>query len=160
MATRYELDPKAALFPNTAAMPALVRTTGTDFALAFDGASNESAAWQFTAPSGLTGTLYVDLFMATTGTTGDVDWDVSVQAVTPADALNILTTTSYATVNSTDNTAVPGSAGYLFMVTVTLTNADSMAAGDRVRLLVTRDAASDVSALDVYLLGGVFRDSA
>lgn len=98
--------------------------------------------------------------MATAGTTGDVDWDVSVQAVTPADALNILTTTSYDTANSTDNTSVPGTAGYLFKVTVTLTNADSMAAGDRVRLLVTRDAVSDVSTLDVVLLGGVFRDSA
>lgn len=160
MATRYELDPKAAHFPNAAAMPALSRSTAGDFALAFDAAANESAAWSFTAPNGLTGALFVDLHLATTATAGDVDWDVQVQAVTAADALNVLTTTSYATVNSTDNTVVPASAGTLFTVTVALVNTDSMAAGDRVRLLVTRDAASDTAAADVYLLGGAFRDSA
>ncbi len=159
MTTRAWLDPLAASFPNSA-YPQLL-TVNQRPALAFDASTNETCYWTFRAPQGVTGTLTViiDLIMAS-ATTGDTDWDVAVEAVTSGDAVDLDATTSFDAVNSTDNTVVPGTAGYMQQIAVTLTNNDSLAAGDLVRISLTRDAVSDTAAGDAYVLGAEFRDAA
>src|SRR4030065_2666940 len=152
MTTRACLDPLAASFPS-ANFPQLL-TINQRPALAFDGAANDTAYWTLVAPQGVTGTLTVilSLIMAS-AITGDTDWDVAVEAFSSGDAVDLDATTSFDTVNRTDNTAVPGTAGYLQQITVTLTNSDALAAAGLVRISITRDALSDTATGGADLLG-------
>ena len=129
----------------------------TRHVVTFDASSNEDAI--FTVPSFPSfqsdAILKVKLHcIMASATSGDVDLDVAVEAVTAADSVDLDAATSFDTANSTDNTTVPGTAGHLFDVTVTLTNKDSVAAGDYVRIKLTRDASSDTATGDLRVLGG------
>lgn len=127
--------------------------------LSYDATTNETAEWTHKMPA-FTGALTaVVSYIMATATSGDVDIDVSIEAVTDADTTDLDAGDSFDTVNSTDNTTVPGTAGYMDEVSVTLTNADSIAAGDYFRLRVTRDAASDTAAGDLHLLAVELRDA-
>jgi hypothetical protein len=163
MATRADLTPNSAEFPNTTNFPGLSTVNGRPV-LWFDGATDEECAWSFVAPVGLTGALTLVLYLvAASATTGTCRFQVQVEAVTPADALDLDASSSYDTANSNGGT-VAGTAGYLFSIAVTLTNADSMAAGDYVRILVHRDAdgtsGTDDVTTDIGLLHAEFRDAA
>ena len=78
-------------------------------------------------------------YIMATATSGTVEWEVAVEAVTDADALDLDTASGWDTVN-TGTATVPATAGYLDVITVTLTNKDSVAAGDMVRISLSRDA--------------------
>jgi len=159
MATRLIFTPQSAEFPSTNFAP-LSRVNARPV-LAYDAATNESAQWTAVAPQGLTGALTaVITYMMASATSGDTDWDVSLEAVSDGDATDLDAGDSFATVNSTDNTAVPATAGYIDQVSVTLTNNDSLTAADYFRLRVTRDAASDTATGDAYLLSCELRDAA
>ena len=99
------------------------------------------------------GTLTAKLHFISGATANEIVWEVYVEAVTEADATDLDSATGFDSVNTTTET-VPGTAGYLGICDVTLTNKDSVAAGDYVRVRVTRDAnnASDTFAADAYLL--------
>lgn len=157
---RKDWGPADALM-SAEAFPDRVQQTSALWGLAFDAAAAEYVLLGFHAPSGMTGTLYLDIDWATTATSGNVVWVAYVQAVTPADAQNVLTTWGPGAVNTT-TTAAAASAGYLTRTTITLTNTDGMAAGDQVWLLVGRDGASgsDTCAADAVVFGFTFRDSA
>jgi hypothetical protein len=162
MATRAVLLPLASEPPPTGA--AEVRRTpsiGRPI-VAYDAAIGEGARWTFLATQGLTApyTLRVLGIMAS-ATSGTVVLGAAIEAVTPADALDLDAGESFDAVNSQVSGAVPGTAGYLFLTTITLTNADSIAAGDYVRLEILRDAthASDTAAGDFYLLAAELRDA-
>lgn len=159
MATRAWLDPLAASFP-ASAFPQLL-TVNQRPALAFDAATNETAYWTLVVPQGITGTMTVIIsLMMASAITGDTDWDVAVEAISSGDAVDLDATTSFDVVNSTDNTVVPGTAGYMQQITVTLTNNDALAAADLIRISLTRDAVSDTASGDAYVLGAEFRDAA
>jgi len=159
MATRAFLGPLAAEYP-ASNFPQLL-TVNQRPVLGFDASTNETCYWTIVAPQGLTGTVtfIITVFMAS-ATTGDTDWDVAVEAVSSGDATDLDATTSFDTVNSTDNTTVPGTAGYMQQITVTLTNKDSVAAADYLRLSLTRDAVSDTATGDAYVAGCELRDAA
>lgn len=159
MASRFVLNPTSAEYPATN-YPALTLVNRRP-TLAFDAATNETAYWTSVVPQGWTGTItaYIYYVMAS-ATSGDTDWDVAVEAITDADAVDLDATTSFDTVNSTDNTTVPGTAGYMDVITVTLTNADSAAAADYIRFSLTRDAVSDTATGDAYVLAVEIRDAA
>lgn len=146
---------------SSAAFPDRVQSASAIWGLAFDKDSDEYVMLSMQAPSGITGTLYLDIDWATTATTGAVKWDVYVQAVTPDDAQNVLTSWGPGSVN-TATTTVPGTAGYMKRSTVTLSNTDSLAAGDQVWLLAGRNgsAGGDTCAADAIVFGFTFRDSA
>lgn len=135
--------------------------------LAFDAAAQESSltpAIQLPAAYTGSGTLKADIhYMMASATSGTVNFEVSVEAFTEADAVDLDAGTSFDSVNSGSET-VPGTAGYLSVMTITLTNKDSVAAGDYVRLKVDRDgddAGSDDSATgDAYVLLVVLREEA
>lgn len=161
MATRAVLTPESAHFPSTN-FPALSLINQRPVLL-FDASTAETAYWTAVAPQGLSGTqtLVISYLMAS-ATTGGIAFDVAVEAVTSGDALDLDATTSFDTANTATDAAVPGTAGYMEQVSVTLTNADSMAAADYVRISITRAVANaaDTATGDLGLLVAEWRDSA
>jgi hypothetical protein len=159
MATRAIFTPYSAEFPATN-FPELGLINRRPV-LGYDATTNETCYWTTAVPQGITGTMtFIISIMMASAITGNTDWDVAVEAVTSGDATDLDAGTSFDTVNSTDNTTVPGTAGYMQQITVTLTNNDSLAAADYVRFSLTRDAVSDTAAGDAYFLGAEFRDAA
>jgi len=159
MASRFVFNPNSAEYPSNN-FPALTLVNRRP-ALAFDASTNETAYWTSVVPQGWTGTItaYIYYVMAS-ATSGDTDWDVAIEAVTDADGTDLDAMTSFDTINSTDNTTVPGTAGYMDVISVTLTNNDSSAAGDYIRFSLTRDASSDTASGDAYVLAMEIRDGA
>jgi hypothetical protein len=98
-------------------------------------------------------TLTAKIGYITGATANEVIWEVYVEAVTPADAVDLDSATSFDSVNTTTDT-VPATAGHLKVASVTLTNKDSVAAGDMVRILLRRDSdhANDDAAASAYVL--------
>jgi hypothetical protein len=130
--------------------------------LAYDASTQETAYWTVVAPQGWTGTGTAVLSLIGAGaSTNATYWEVAIEAVTSADATDLDAGTSFATVN-TANTAMPATAGHMVQVSVTLTNDDSVAVADYLRISVARDAdnGSDNYASDAYLLAVEIRDAA
>jgi hypothetical protein len=119
--------------------------------LDFDDATDESAVFVSIIPeaaslgSGLKIRLH---WMATTATSGDVVWDVSLERMTTD-----LDSDSFDTIAS-GTAAANGTSGILTVTEITLTTIDSVTAGDGYRLKVTRDAnnASDTMTGDAELV--------
>lgn len=156
--TRAVLTPLSAEFPSSAF--AALMTVNARPVLAFDASTDETAHWTFIAPQGMTGTLTAVLtLIGAAASTNSTYWDVSVEAVTAADATD-LDSDSFDSINS-GNTAMGATQGYMVQLSITLTNADSIAAGDYVRVKVTRDAnnGSDNFAADAYLLAVEIREA-
>ncbi|NQT86943.1 hypothetical protein HQ560_09275, partial [bacterium] len=101
------------------------------------------------------GTLKATLFLfAASDATNGCVFDLFVEAVTAGDTLDLEAATSWDSVNSSGDIDLSGStAGDLVTATVTLTNKDSVAAGDLVRFGVRRDTdhANDDAVGDIYL---------
>ena len=160
MSTRAVFTPLSAEFTATNFPQLLVVNERP--VLGFDAATKETAYWTLAAPAGLTGTMTAVLsLIGNAAGTNSTYWEVSVEAVTTADAVALQSTTSFDTVN-TGNVAMPTTQGHMVQLSVTLTNQDSIAAADYVRIRVARDAAnaSDNFAADAYLLALELRDTA
>ena len=147
--TRYALTPESAHFPSTN-FPALSAVNGRPV-LAFDTTTAETCYWTIVAPQGLSGALsaIIHVFGNAAGT-NTVIFGVSVEAITPGDATDLDSATSFDTVNTSGAVAIPATQGHQTSVSVTLTNADSAAAGDYVRISLARDI-SDTFAADAYV---------
>lgn len=161
MATRFVLSPLSAEFP-ASNFPQL-QLINRRPVISFDAATDETAYWTGVAPQGWTGTVTaVITYMMASATTGNVIFQVALEAVTDGDATDLDATTSFDTANTSATTAVPGTAGYIDQISVTLTNADSIAAGDYFRLSLNRDAdnASDSATGDAHVLAVELRDGA
>jgi hypothetical protein len=163
MATRFVGTPYSAEFPATN-FPQLTLSNRRPV-LAFDASTDETCYWTFIAPQGLTGaiTLVVTYAMAS-ATSGTVGLQAQLEAITDGDSTDTDAATSFDTVNNSASTTVPGTAGYIDQISITLTNADSMAAADYVRLSLNRDAdgsaITDSATGDLYLLAAELRDAA
>ena len=162
MATsRMLLTPFSAEIPSSA-FPGL-NTVNARPVLAFDASAQETAYWTLIAPQGLTGALScVITYMMASATSGNIEFEVAVEAITDADATDLDATTSFDTVNASGAITVPGTAGYIDQVSVTLTNADSVAAGDLLRISISRDAddgTNDTATGDLYLLMAELREA-
>jgi hypothetical protein len=159
VSTRAILVPYSAEFPTSNA-PALLQGGQLRPYLAFDAAVQETCYWTFVAPAGLTTPLTAVIhFRMASATTGTVQFDVALEAITPGDALDLDAASSFATANSSSLQAVPATAGYLGTLTITLSNNDSIAAGDLVRLRLARNMA-DTAAGDCQVLAVELRDAA
>ncbi len=162
MATRFVFDALSAEYP--ASNPAAFTLAARRPVLAFDAATAEAVYFSGVVPQGWTGTVTAYLyFMMASATSGKVDFTVSVEAVTPGDALDLDAADSFDTANTITAPTVPGTAGYMASVACTLTNHDSSAAGDYIRFAVTRDATdatNDTATGDAYLLKFEVRDAA
>ena len=122
--------------------------------LAFDDSTNESAVAAAILPIEYlgTGTLKAKLFFySASANSGDAGWNVQVEAVTPGDTLDLESASSFDIANN-GTQALSGVAGNLTDITISLTNKDSCAAGDLIRLAIQRDAdSSDTASGDLYL---------
>ena len=130
---------------------ATLDTRNSILVLDFDAATDESAVFVGVIPeaaslgSGLKIRLH---WMATSATSGNCIWDVSLERMTTD-----LDTDSFAAIASA-TTATSGTSGILTVTEITLTTIDSVTAGDGYRLKVTRDAnnASDTMTGDAELV--------
>jgi hypothetical protein len=162
MATRFVLTPNSAEFP-ASNFPQLLLVNRRP-ALAFDAATAETCYWTAIVPQGWTGTItaYIHYIMAS-ATSGKVDFTVAVEAVSDGDATDLDAGTSIDTANAITAPTVPGTAGYLDVITCTLTNNDSSAAADYLRIVLVRDATdgtNDTASGDCYVLAVEIRDGA
>lgn len=125
--------------------PARIDAAELNWRLLFDAATSQSAQWQFLMPQSYGASLTIRLhFSMNTVQAGtlSVVWRAYIAAITPGDAVDI-NAKSFASANSATKTlAVNQPAGYLIEQTITMTNADSLAAGDTVMLKIDRDAAN------------------
>jgi len=101
------------------------------------------------------GTLKADIHYFTDGGTGNLDWEVCVEATTPdVDLLNMEAASGWDSANAFTD-AVAGVQPYPRVATVTLANKDGVAAGDIVRFGIRRDAddgTNDTVVGDVRLM--------
>lgn len=163
MATRAVFLPYSAEFPSTN-FPQLTLSNRRPV-LAFDASTDETAYWTGVAPQGLTGSITLVLTIAmASATSGTVGIQAQLEAITDADATDTDATTSFDSVNNSASTTVPGTAGYIKQISITMTNADSIAAADYFRLSINRDAdgsaITDSATGDMYLLAAELRDAA
>lgn len=150
--TIFEGGPLSAEFPSSN-FPALTPVNGR-VALAFDASTDEACYWSFICPQGGIGTTLscVVYYAMASATSGAVYWQAALEAVTPGDSLDLDASTSFDTANSGNGT-VPGTAGYMQSISITMTNKDSIAAGDLCWLKLNRDAdhASDTATGDALV---------
>lgn len=161
------LNPGAAILPDNSASnlaPAFqrVKSSGTAPAvyflqLAYDAAQLEWAAWQFRVPADYASALALKvIFKMTSATTGNVIVIGRLAAFTPGTDTVDFDAKVFDAANTSAATAVPATtAGKLGEISITMTNADSVAAGDYAVLYVARDGASgsDTAAGDLELVG-------
>lgn len=163
MATRDVFSPFGAEFPS-ANFPELTIDAQRRPILRFDASTDEAAYWTSIAPQGLTGTVTAEILAyMLSGTSGSVRFQVAVEAVTPADAVDLDSADSFDSDNSA-GASVPATQGHLFVVSVTLTNKDGIAASDYFRVRVRRDAdgtsGTDDATGDCCVLAIELRDAA
>lgn len=163
MATRAIFTPFAAEFP-ASNFPQLLLSNRRP-ALAFDASTDETCYWTGIAPQGLTGalTLVITYAMASAAS-GTVGFQAALEAISDGDATDTDAITSFDSVNNSASTTVPGTAGYIDQISITMTNADSLAAADYYRLSLNRDAdgsaITDSATGDAYVLAVELRDAA
>lgn len=122
--------------------------------LRYDDTTNENAVASCLMPQHYAGggvTVYLHYSM-TSATTGDVDWDVAFERI--GDQQLDIDADSFASVQSVDDTTVPGTSGFVDVVSVAFTDGaamDSVAAGEAFRIKITRDATSDTASGDAEL---------
>lgn len=162
MASRATLTPgNASAGPSTnrAAFTTIHATEMVDVGK-FDPTTGEAFIWDTVVPAGWTGPGYLEIFWGSDGTTNTVGWLVSIHAVTPGDSVDFDTTITYDTANTGTAATVPGTSTYMKSTVVTLTNFNSGAAGDLLRIKAERDVANDTSASDAVFFRAELRDSA
>jgi hypothetical protein len=158
MATRFVFGP-AENEVRWSDVPVIDAVQGRPVASAPDVVGTEWG-WTAIAPQDLTLPATLVVHGIATGT-GNLKLRALVEAVTPGDALNLIVGSGYAAVNESVVT-VPATAGYLFTVTISLTNDDGMEPGDLLRIQLTRFPTDSLDTLagTFYPLALEFRDSA
>lgn len=117
--------------------------------LAFDKDTDEGRIWNFTMPRDYAGTLTVSGTYYTTATSGTLVFSAQLAAISDGDTS--VTAKVFASANTMGAQTVPGSAGTEEAFTITMTNADSVAANDRCMLILFRDVSEDTAAADILL---------
>lgn len=146
------LVPGANDFP--ASNPATLDALNGVSVLDFDATTDEAAIWTFIMPQAYAaGTLTALIFFTmSSATSGNVVLQAAIEAIADGEAAGA---DSFDTVNNSGQVAVPGAAGTLEVASITLTNKDSVNAGERVRIKINRDAdstsATDDAAGDLEL---------
>lgn len=161
MATvRHQFLPGEAQFLGSE-FPQYKKVNGSNFpvdGLYFDdgGSSTaEAAFWRFLADAYASGNVTLDLYWyADTASSGDVVWDAQLSAITPETDTQDIETDGLATENTVTDSHLGTTAQRIHKATITLSNLDSLAAGDLCHLRIARDAdnASDTLSGDVVLV--------
>lgn len=108
----------------------------------FDASTDEHIYWTFIMPNNFSSAPVLKVYYkCTSATSGTAHFDAALMALTDGDATDA-DADSHSTTNSGSAT-VPGTAGHIDVISITLTNADSVAAGDWVQLVLLRDISAD-----------------
>lgn len=159
MATVYlGITPEEAAFPTTN-FPALTRVQGTNFpvtGLAYDAATAESAYFDFLAVNYGSGNLTLDIdWYADAASSGAVVWGAQLAAITPDTDSQDVETKAFATAQTVTDTHLGTTGQRVHRASLTISNLDSIADGDRLWLRLYRDAAAggDTMTGDAILIG-------
>ena len=159
MATGTIILPILAAIPDPTNPPAVAFASGTNRPyLAFDGSSViEACVWTFRMPADYSSgpTLKIQWSGSSSTTTSHTAvWGCEVMAMT-ADTDGAMDSDSYDTINTVSDDILGTTAKRIQEASLTLTNADSLAAGDYVALKFRRDAdnGSDDLNEDAWLWG-------
>jgi hypothetical protein len=158
------LTPGAAVLPDGSASnaaPAMQRVKSSAAAptpyflqLAFDPTTEEQVCWQLRMPADYASAPVLKVqYKMVSATSGGVAFEARIAAVSDGDAQDV-DAKVFAAAN-VGTATVPGTAGHLDEVSITLTNADSVAAGDFVVVYLNRDPAhaSDTATGDCEVIG-------
>ena len=134
----------AAQFLSTAFPAAVKNGTNTPvYGLAYDAASDEAAFWLFRAVNYGSGNLTITVdWYADTATFGDVIWGAQLAAITPDTDTQDGETKSLATANTVTDTHLGTTGQRLHRASITVSNLDSIAAGDDVWIRIYRNASA------------------
>lgn len=115
----------------------------------------------FHAPTPLTTPLtLIVTYRMTSATANNVKFRAALEAITDGDSTDTDAASSFDTDNDTGDVTVPGTAGFIDQLSLTLTNNDSVAAGDLCRLRLTRLTPSGTAASgDMEILAVELRDN-
>lgn len=114
----------------------------------FDDTTDEHIMFNFLMPDNYASAPVVDVYYkCASATANDVCFAAAIAATTPDDAADV-DAKAFDTANTNTDT-VPGTAGHEAVVSITMTNADSVAANDDVVLVVFRDVSGDGVTGDV-----------
>ncbi|MFI7630255.1 hypothetical protein [Microbispora rosea] len=157
MATvRQVLLPEAAQYLSSS-FPAFDKVNGTNFPVArllYDPSADEAAYWHLEALAYGSGNITVDIdWYAVNATSGVVRWGVALAAITPETDTTDAETKALATEQTVDDTHLGTTSRRIMRATLTLSNLDSIAAGDEAWLRVRRigSATADTLANDAAL---------
>lgn len=147
-----QFPPENAVFP-AATFAQYLTIYGTNFpygVLAFDAGLDEAAHWVCEATSYLSGNPSFSIkWYADTASTGDVVWEVTIAAITPNTDSGDIETKALATIQKATDSHLGTTGQRLHEITISITNLDSLAAGDvvfiRVRRLGSTDAADTMT---------------
>lgn len=130
--------------------------------LAFDAAADEAAFFRVDVSKYASGNPSLDVdWYADTASTGDVVWEVALAAVTPNTDTQDVEAKALAAAQTVTDSHLGTTGQRLHRASVTVTNLDSVAAGDEVWLRVRRlgSSGSDTMAGDAVLVGADFQYS-
>jgi hypothetical protein len=157
MATvKLYLAPEEAQFA-ASAFPGFVKNAGTNFpvsGLAYDGTTSERAYWKFEPASYGSGNITCDiLFYNDSSTAGACVWEAALAAITPETDSQDVETKAFATAQQVTKSHPGSVAQRLQKATITISNLDSVAAGDEAWLRISRlpADAGDTSSADIIL---------
>ncbi len=136
--------------------PAAKFTTANRPYLAFDASTDELISWSFRMPENYASALAAKIIWsgsASTTTSHTARWAVEVMATTPETDSVANDTDSYDSPNEADDDILGTTAKRPQALSITLTNADGVAAGDYVAIRVSRNAdhANDDLTEDAWL---------
>lgn len=147
---KQQLLPEEAQFLATN-FPQYLKTNGTNFpvsGLAFDAATDEAAFWKFIADNYGSGNLTLDIYWyADTASSANVVWEAQLSAITADTDTQDIETDGLATLNFVQDTHLGTTGQRVHKATITISNLDSIAAGDLCHLRIARDA-NGTSATD------------
>ncbi len=138
---------------SAAAQIQLKQSSGTDPQSAwvealFDASTDEHVEWTFIMPNNYASAPVLKVYYkATSGTTGTVVFGAAIVAITDGDSQDA-DADAHDTAN-VGSTTVPSTVGHIDVQSITMTNADSVAAGDWVRMVLFRDISADSVAGDL-----------
>lgn len=146
MATIYQpFLAQDAVFGSTS-FPQLIKTLGTNFpvmGLSFDASTKETCFFEWPAISYGSGNLTLEvIWYAANATSGDVIFGAQITAITPNSDSTDVEGDSLATANTVTDTHLGTTSKRLHSCSITISNLDSIAAGDRIWMAFYRDAAA------------------
>lgn len=148
----HQFTPQDAIFPatNPGTLDLIAGTSFPVSCLDFDAATDETVYFRFIATAYGSGNVTVEVFWyADTATSGNVVWEVQLCVVTPDTDSQDVETDAFATLNYVQDAHLGTTGQRLHKATVTVTNLDSLAAGDWVNLRLARDANSSNATDDM-----------